>query len=222
MKITSFSVKNFRSIEKTNELPFHDISILIGPNNEGKSNILKALVRTLKILSNIPKHSLKYNAKDKIISIRKQFLNSTEKIAYNFDWEKDFPLNLQKIDYSEDTEFTISLFLSKKELGLLRKHLKGFTGNLMVTLTFKKDSLPSIKIKDPVAKKLFDFDATLMITSFLSRRFSVQYIDAIRTTNTATRVVSDLISNEMSLLEEKPEYIRLLKRLEDLRKQGCN
>lgn len=53
MLITSFSVKNFRSIIKTSALPIYNLSILIGPNNEGKSNILQALVLTLRNLSDI-------------------------------------------------------------------------------------------------------------------------------------------------------------------------
>ena len=43
MRLTSFSVTNYRSIRDINEFPVDIETILIGKNNEGKSNVLKAL-----------------------------------------------------------------------------------------------------------------------------------------------------------------------------------
>lgn len=218
MIIQSFSVKNFRSIKKTNELPFHDISILIGPNNEGKSNILIALVRTLKILSNATNSSLRYDSRENKIFIRKSFSFEKEKI--NYDWARDFPLELQKNNSKENTEFVINFSLNEKEIKLLKEPLGNkFTGNVMATLIFKREYSFSVllKIIDPVSKKSFNFDAIRIITLFLSKNLSVQYINTIRTTDTATEVVNSLISNEMSLLEGKKEYTKLLKRFEKLR-----
>ena len=47
MIIKSFSVEDYCSISKAKNLPISNLSILIGSNNEGKSNILRALVLTL-------------------------------------------------------------------------------------------------------------------------------------------------------------------------------
>ena len=41
MRLVSFSVTNYRSITKAYKLPIRQATILIGPNNEGKSNILR-------------------------------------------------------------------------------------------------------------------------------------------------------------------------------------
>ena len=52
MKIVKFSVTNFRSITNANKIPISQITILMGKNNEGKSNLLKALniaMNTLRI-----------------------------------------------------------------------------------------------------------------------------------------------------------------------------
>lgn len=40
MRLVSFSVRRFRSITEAYKLPLGDYSVLVGPNNEGKSNIL--------------------------------------------------------------------------------------------------------------------------------------------------------------------------------------
>lgn len=52
MKLHSFSVQNFRSITQANKIPFEDITILLGKNNEGKSNMLRALKICMNILNN--------------------------------------------------------------------------------------------------------------------------------------------------------------------------
>lgn len=43
MKITNISIKNYRSCVEANFYPHKDISILIGPNGSGKTNILSAI-----------------------------------------------------------------------------------------------------------------------------------------------------------------------------------
>ena len=43
MKIKSFNIENFRSVKKLSlEFPENGLLALVGPNNAGKSNILKA------------------------------------------------------------------------------------------------------------------------------------------------------------------------------------
>jgi AAA15 family ATPase/GTPase len=52
MRLGLFSVKNFRSITSAEKLPLGDFTVLVGPNNEGKSNILEALALGMQELSN--------------------------------------------------------------------------------------------------------------------------------------------------------------------------
>ena len=50
MKLVGFSVTNFRSITKAHKLPISDSTILVGQNNEGKSNILHALTAAMELV----------------------------------------------------------------------------------------------------------------------------------------------------------------------------
>jgi AAA15 family ATPase/GTPase len=50
MKLIGFSVTNFRSITKAHKVSLSDTTVLIGRNNEGKSNLLKALDIAMSIL----------------------------------------------------------------------------------------------------------------------------------------------------------------------------
>lgn len=43
MKLVEFSVTNFRSITKAHKINLQDMTVLVGKNNEGKSNLLTAL-----------------------------------------------------------------------------------------------------------------------------------------------------------------------------------
>ncbi len=51
MRIAFIEVQNFRSLAQTQQLEIKNPSILIGPNNEGKSNLLKALVYAMNMIT---------------------------------------------------------------------------------------------------------------------------------------------------------------------------
>ncbi|MBU2624364.1 MAG: AAA family ATPase [candidate division Zixibacteria bacterium] len=51
MRLKEFSAQNYRSITTAYNLPLSEYTVLVGPNNEGKSNILRALGLGLKLLS---------------------------------------------------------------------------------------------------------------------------------------------------------------------------
>lgn len=83
MKIISFSVQNYRSIEKAHKIKLKDYNVLIGKNNEGKSNILRALYVCLFCINDFSR--FRFSLKHDIIR---------EEPSYN--WERDFPVQLQK------------------------------------------------------------------------------------------------------------------------------
>ncbi|MDR0983409.1 MAG: AAA family ATPase, partial [Ruminococcus sp.] len=77
MKLINFSITNYRSITKKSEISIHEFTVLTGKNNEGKSNILRALKVAMNAL-------MKHN----------------QKISYNrqlgdYNWIKDFPIKFQ-------------------------------------------------------------------------------------------------------------------------------
>lgn len=86
MELVNFSVTNFRSITKAHKVSISDTTILIGRNNEGKSNLLRALDVAM---SSLQRHALEYRyGKPGVRSISRR----DEKTFY---WERDFPINLQ-------------------------------------------------------------------------------------------------------------------------------
>lgn len=51
MRLIACTVRNFRSITDAYKIPLGDYAVLVGPNNEGKSNVLRAIVTAIGILS---------------------------------------------------------------------------------------------------------------------------------------------------------------------------
>lgn len=51
MRLSSFSVVNYRSITNARKIQTNNMTVLVGKNNEGKSNILRALTLAMDIMS---------------------------------------------------------------------------------------------------------------------------------------------------------------------------
>lgn len=50
MKLSSFSVVNYRSITTARKIQTNNMTVLVGKNNEGKSNILRALTLAMDVM----------------------------------------------------------------------------------------------------------------------------------------------------------------------------
>ena len=128
MQLVSFSVTNYRSITTAYKLPFRQSTVLIGPNNEGKSNILKALVTSLGFLG----------ALDRFRLLRGRVrMHSRDVGGYN--WSKDFPVSLQEKCPDGESIFGLEFKLSDQEVGEFEEEVESYlNGNLPIQLSFGK------------------------------------------------------------------------------------
>jgi putative ATP-dependent endonuclease of OLD family len=90
MKLVSFSLERYRSIQRAEKLPLGDLTILVGPNNEGKSNILRGLVLGMTVLSVADRVGL---TKGRYRASSRTLLGTSDT---RYDWERDFPVALQE------------------------------------------------------------------------------------------------------------------------------
>ena len=99
MKLTYFTVSNYRSITDAYKIPVHNMTVFLGKNNEGKSNLIKALKLAMEIIRYVGETGRK------ILPPR----------AYS--WEKDFPIGLQtnKRIKKKETKFRLDFSLSEPE-----------------------------------------------------------------------------------------------------------
>lgn len=73
---SKFSVTNYRSITKAHKINLQNITVLVGRNNEGKSNILMAL--------NVAMETMMQHA------------NHANVHEHLYEWKRDFPVQLQQ------------------------------------------------------------------------------------------------------------------------------
>ena len=81
MKLVEFSVTNFRSITKAHRISLQDMTVLVGKNNEGKSNLLTAL--------NVAMNAILQHSQE-----NRHYRPTYDELLYR--WERDFPISLQK------------------------------------------------------------------------------------------------------------------------------
>lgn len=205
MKLVSFSIKNYRSITKAHKLPIGNLVVLIGPNNEGKSNILRALVTALRILSRLA------------VTIRTQDRIARGHVRTDiYDWERDYPVALQETNPAGESVFDLEFELTNEELNDFRREVKSkLTGTLPIRLEIGAGP-PRFKVavRGPGQKVLSKKE--VVIARFVGRRIDHQYIPAIRSARAALEVVENMLERELLFAEADPRYQRALRRIEEV------
>jgi len=210
MKIRKFTVENYRSITKASALPVHDLSILIGPNNEGKSNLLRALVITMYTIQDFFSMGQHRAVRSRSFSRRR------DEGALEYRFERDFPLVLPKNSKSHSL-FKIEFELTPAEKIKIGKIVgKKFTTNLLISIQHFKNSV-TFGVFDTKTKINYDKHER-KIFKYISENFEVSYIAAIRDSERTVSIVEDMISKELSILKKDKKYQTLLSKLEKLQK----
>lgn len=203
MKLIGFSANNFRSISTAYKLPLTDYTVIVGPNNEGKSNILKGLGLALTLLTGNKQQRLR---RPGVMSYPYQRIE-----RFDYDWERDFPINLQTTQPDGRSEFTCEFELTDTELDEFRVKTKiNLNSALKAKISIGKedvkfDFLMKGKGKEALNKK------RLEISHFINEKLLLQYIPAIRTSDLAINIVENLLERELSTLEDNPEFKEVVK-----------
>lgn len=207
MKLVAFSVRNYRSIVEAYKLSLGNYTVLVGPNNEGKSNIVKAIALSLSVLTKsrpfqrARRAPVRYN--------RSGF-------RFDFDWTRDYPISLQGKFPSGRSEITLEFALTDSDFEEFRKDVGvNLTTNLKIKLGFgPEDASFEVLMKGRGKKTLNSKRAE--ISHFIRTRVSSQYISALRPSEMALELVDGLIEGELSGLEADPNYQRLIEQLQKL------
>jgi AAA15 family ATPase/GTPase len=200
MKLVSLSVSNYRSITKAHQIDISDTTVLIGKNNEGKSNILKAL--------NVGMVALQQHA-DKSRKEYGYFGYKKYRDERLYFWERDFPVLLQeKKSGSKKTTLKFEFELDEEEISQFKEEIgSNLNGSLPIDIIIGIDNIPDIK----VTKKRGKGGAALnskssKIADFVGKSISFNYIPAVRTDQQAMSVVSGMLEQRLSKLETDVEY----------------
>ena len=204
MRLEAFSVENFRSITQANKLPLSKSTVLIGPNNEGKSNILRALNAAMFVLT---KSRTRSNGKRTAIGLHRVY-----------EWDRDFPYSLRKSKSNQQTKVTLEFVLNEEEIRDFKTEVgSNLNGNLPVAIYLGKDEI-DVKIMKQGKGSITFNSRSDKIATFLANRIQFNYILAVRTAEHSSIIVNNLISSAISELEENIDYIsaiNAIKRLQD-------
>ena len=203
MRLKSLRVKNFRSITRASTVDFSDSTILIGPNNEGKTNILMALVVGTRLLMG-----------RRVRALGSRRRPSNRGYSQPYRWEYDFPLGLQESKPKGSTEFVVDFSLTADdERDFFEEVGSRVTKNLPIKVQIAADNQPKISFykKGPGGKKVTKKHP--LISEFVRRRFALEYIPAVRTEASALDVVEELVYQELQSLDEDPRFQKALQQI---------
>ena len=208
MRLRNFTIENYRSITKAEKIPCANLTVLVGPNNEGKSNILRGLVLGLNILSAIEESRM---------FTRRYLASRAHSDPTSFDWDRDFPVQKKTRAAKGRTVFHFEFELTAAEKTAFYNETKTqLTGLLPVQLSIgpANDITFAFRKKGPhsaaISKKR---DA---ICRFIRSHIAFEYVRSVRTAEDAMRVVDDMLSRELRIIETDPRYMKALQIIEQL------
>lgn len=211
MELVAFSVQNYRSITKTNRIDVGRSTVLVGPNNEGKSNVVRALIAAMEILKT---GSRPVNVKGARVLLPFSLRSSPYGRPYN--WEEDFPIHLQKSKPDGLSTFVLEFELDEDEIEEFRDYVKSsLNGTLPIKLELGRgDVVFTVPKKGPGGQKLSQKASA--IAFFIAERIEFEYIAAVRTAESAEDVVRSLIEKELGAIEKLPAYQEALTKVKEL------
>lgn len=181
-------------------------TVLIGPNNEGKSNVLRALVlaTTIVLGKRTPQAHVVFSRVGR---------------EPDYDWERDFPLHLQAEEANGESSFVLEYELTEKEVSDFKLVVgSNLNGTLPLKLTIGRSRVPKVTVHKPGRGKKVLCSKAEKVARFIAERIELEYIPAVRTAASAQQIVEAMVSRELASLEANPDYKKAMDQLACLQK----
>lgn len=194
MRLESFSVVNFRSITTAHKIQTNNLTVLVEKNNEGKSNILQALILAMDVMRIYAENPRALN-----FSIR--YLRS------RYKWERDYPISLQESHPNGVSSVELNFKPSEQEISQIR----ALTGIRLTSNIPVRVSINNITAKIDIPKRgttaFSNIEKKQRVIEFVCNKIDFNFIPAVRTETDSLRVVDLLIEKELATLENNAEYV---------------
>lgn len=206
MQLIKFSATNYRSITAAHRISFSNVTVLIGRNNEGKSNLLRALEVAMTLLQ---QHAQSVPGRN-----RRAYIGDAPYI-----WARDFPVQLQERRTATQTILKLEFFLDENERQDFKQEIgSSINGSLPLEIKIGKDQEPQIRLVKPGKGTTALTSKSASIARFVAKRIYFNYIPAVRTDNTTIELVSALLSQELRVLENDERYLEALSTIAELQR----
>lgn len=210
MKLRTFYVKSYRSIVEATLDNLHQYSVIVGPNNSGKSNLLRAIYISLSI-------ALEGD-------FQRARRNRQYSYAYrgeNYNWTRDIPVSL-KNDKTASTTFKLTFEFSdeektdfKKQFGISLSKSLQMKFQLFYDRTEYNIIMPG-RAKKPMEAKMQE------IGLFIRSKLDFEYIPCVRSTDLTAEYFSKLLNKELKQIETNPIYQECISKIAELQKPIVN
>ena len=204
MNLKELTVQNYRSVGEAYKLPLSRQTLLLGPNNEGKSNVLRAMVAAMRTIAMYPDL-------EKLAGPRQLDLLRHLTI---YERNKDYPIFLQDSRPEGASKFTLAFALSKSEQEEFEETVHSKVNDtlpIQISITSRGVDFKVPK-KGPGGPKLSA--KAPAIARFVSQRVYCDYIPAIRTAHSARQVVDDLLFRELARLQSSAQFQNAMREIE--------
>lgn len=202
MKLKEYSVEKYRSITSASKIKLQDFTVLVGKNNEGKSNLMHALYIAMKFL----------------INHRQTYRYAFDEL---YDWKKDFPLQFQHQSNEGLSTFTLLFELEGEEVNEFCREssINGIT-ELKVQINVGKENFPIISVPQrecaPFSKK---WESGI---NFICKKIKFNYIQTVRTEDMVKRSLSNLIDSRLEELKKDPVYKKAEQTIRSLKQKSLD
>ena len=189
MKLKSLTIKNYRSITKAYKIKISDYMILIGKNNEGKSNILKAIKIAFNIIRNYRKTAYMYLPRSE------------------YDYSEDFPISLLNSKKLKDkkTVFKLDIEFSDEECNEFNSIYKTKVPKEFSIQIDINDRYPNLTIPTKGKVPANHTSRIVNICDYISKNLYVEYISAVRVQRDSVEIIDSLIDFELNNITDE-EY----------------
>lgn len=204
MKLSDFSVVNYRSITTARKIKTNSMTVLVGKNNEGKSNILRALTLAMDIMKIYSK-----DPRSLQIAVRPYLKN-------HYSWEKDYPISLQEKNPNGWSSIDLNFELDEQDILAIRSMTGIRLSGCIPVRVSTNGAAAKIDIPKRGTAAFADADNKKKIIEYVCFKIDFNFIPAVRTEYDALRVVDSLIEKSLETLDTNPDYINAMNKIEEL------
>lgn len=218
MKLEKFTVSRYRSIDRAQNIVLgNDTTVLVGKNNEGKSNLLRAL--------NLAIGQMKEIARAGIRPVDGVW-NPTGTIKYNtnnyrntgYDFKVDFPKTKNE-NSVRTTNIKLHFSLSDNDIIDFKNQLKlGINNELTLEFIYSQQNTLKVHVYKRGGRNWQD--KILGIIKFVSSRIGFNYIPAVRTEDSFMNIINKELRYALGKVETDANYEAQLKKLQKIEEEA--
>lgn len=230
MRLVEVTVKNYRSIGSQTKFDVDDLTTLVGPNNEGKTNLLRALGLGMYLIerwSRLPaqiSNQGELSGLNASLVLRPSRMGSStrrqESMGYN--WVDDYPLSKQQRRGTHPTILRLKFRLTDEEVRDFTQ-ITGIANNgeLPVEMSLSHQSA-SFGVVKPGRGAASHKVKAREIAGFIAERLTFVLIPAVRTVEQARGLLGDLTRLRIREIAQSDDYRKLANRLNELRRAAVD